>query len=109
MIDHLGFPVSNFVRSKAFYEKALAPLSYVLVMEVSADNTEGNAPAAGFGIGASTRCTLLGTPGRTATAFMACSASVGEMDRRTVYRRAIFLPRGARRFAERKRQRTGEH
>ena len=50
MIDHLGFPVSNFVRSKAFYEKALAPLSYVLVMEVSADNTEGNAPAAGFGI-----------------------------------------------------------
>ena len=26
MIDHIGFPVSDFERSKAFYLKALAPL-----------------------------------------------------------------------------------
>jgi ornithine cyclodeaminase/alanine dehydrogenase-like protein (mu-crystallin family) len=26
MIDHIGFPVSDYPRSKAFYEKALAPL-----------------------------------------------------------------------------------
>ena len=26
MIDHVGFPVSDYERSKAFYLKALAPL-----------------------------------------------------------------------------------
>jgi hypothetical protein len=26
MIDHIGFPVSDYERSKAFYLKALAPL-----------------------------------------------------------------------------------
>ena len=30
MIDHIGFPVSDYPRSKAFYEKALAPLGYCL-------------------------------------------------------------------------------
>jgi len=49
MIDHLGFPVSNYQRSKAFYEKALAPLGYTLVMEVQEE--EHDSPAAGFGIG----------------------------------------------------------
>ena len=48
MIDHIGFPVSDYKTSKAFYEKALAPLGYVLVKEVSVN--EANAPAAGFGI-----------------------------------------------------------
>jgi catechol 2,3-dioxygenase-like lactoylglutathione lyase family enzyme len=47
MLDHLGFPVSDYKRSKAFYEKALAPLGYVLVMEVQQD--QNDAPAAGFG------------------------------------------------------------
>ena len=47
MIDHIGFPVSDYARSKAFYEKALAPLGYVLVMEVA--QTENDHPAAGFG------------------------------------------------------------
>ena len=28
MIDHIGFPVSDYARSKAFYLKALAPLDY---------------------------------------------------------------------------------
>jgi catechol 2,3-dioxygenase-like lactoylglutathione lyase family enzyme len=49
MIDHVGFPVSDYVTSKLFYERALAPLGYVLVMEVPVN--EMNAPAAGFGIG----------------------------------------------------------
>jgi hypothetical protein len=35
MIDHIGFPVSDYERSKAFYAKALAPLDYSLVMEVA--------------------------------------------------------------------------
>jgi catechol 2,3-dioxygenase-like lactoylglutathione lyase family enzyme len=49
MIDHIGFPVSDYVRSKAFYTQALAPLGYVLVMEAAAGDTESGAPAAGFG------------------------------------------------------------
>jgi catechol 2,3-dioxygenase-like lactoylglutathione lyase family enzyme len=47
MLDHAGFPVADYARSKAFYEKALAPLGYVLVMEVA--QTENDTPAAGFG------------------------------------------------------------
>jgi catechol 2,3-dioxygenase-like lactoylglutathione lyase family enzyme len=47
MLDHAGFPVSDYARSKAFYEKALAPLGYVLIMEVGQD--ENDSPAAGFG------------------------------------------------------------
>jgi catechol 2,3-dioxygenase-like lactoylglutathione lyase family enzyme len=51
MIDHIGFSVSNYARSKAFYEKALAPLGYVLIMEVQ--QNEHDAKACGFGFGPS--------------------------------------------------------
>jgi catechol 2,3-dioxygenase-like lactoylglutathione lyase family enzyme len=47
MIDHVGFSVSDYARSKAFYEKALLPLGYSLIMEVTAQAT--GMPAAGFG------------------------------------------------------------
>ena len=47
MIDHVGFPVSDYPRSKAFYERALAPLGYVMVMEVQ--QNEQDAKAYGFG------------------------------------------------------------
>ena len=47
MLDHTGFPVSGYARSKAFYLQALAPLGYALVMEVQ--QHENDAPAAGFG------------------------------------------------------------
>ena len=33
MLDHVGFGVSDYERSKAFYEKALAPLGLTLLME----------------------------------------------------------------------------
>ena len=49
MIDHVGFSVSDYPRAKAFYERALAPLGYKLVMEVTAQAT--GQPAAGFGSG----------------------------------------------------------
>ena len=49
MIDHIGFPVSDYARSKAFYDKALAPLGYTLIMEATAEQTESGYPAAGFG------------------------------------------------------------
>jgi catechol 2,3-dioxygenase-like lactoylglutathione lyase family enzyme len=48
MIDHLGFSVSDYERAKAFYARALAPLDYSLIMEVTAEQT-GHAAAAGFG------------------------------------------------------------
>jgi catechol 2,3-dioxygenase-like lactoylglutathione lyase family enzyme len=47
MLDHVGFPVSDYARSKAFYEKALAPLGYSLLMEVAQTGDEHL--AAGFG------------------------------------------------------------
>lgn len=47
MIDHIGFPVSDYERAKAFYRAALAPLDYVLVLEVR--RSDNDAPAAGFG------------------------------------------------------------
>jgi catechol 2,3-dioxygenase-like lactoylglutathione lyase family enzyme len=47
MIDHVGFPVSDYAQSKAFYEKALAPLGYTLMMEVR--QNEHDCEACGFG------------------------------------------------------------
>jgi catechol 2,3-dioxygenase-like lactoylglutathione lyase family enzyme len=33
ILDHLTLPVSNFERSKAFYERALAPLGVTAIMQ----------------------------------------------------------------------------
>ena len=46
MIDHIGIDVKDFAKSKAFYEKALAPLGYEKIKEF---DFEGG--IAGFGIG----------------------------------------------------------
>ncbi len=35
MLDHIGFKVADFDASLAFYTRALAPLGYALVMEVT--------------------------------------------------------------------------
>jgi catechol 2,3-dioxygenase-like lactoylglutathione lyase family enzyme len=48
MIDHIGFAVSNVEHSKAFYVNALKPLGISVIMEVSAEDTGGDAHA-GFG------------------------------------------------------------
>jgi catechol 2,3-dioxygenase-like lactoylglutathione lyase family enzyme len=42
MLDHTGFGVSDYQRSKAFYEQLLAPLAITLLIEPAAK-------AAGFG------------------------------------------------------------
>jgi catechol 2,3-dioxygenase-like lactoylglutathione lyase family enzyme len=42
VVDHVGFAVADYPRSKAFYEKALAPLGVMLLMEFAGE-------AAGFG------------------------------------------------------------
>ena len=48
MIDHIGLTVSDFRASKAFYLRALAPIGYELIMELSAAVT-GRSDVAGFG------------------------------------------------------------
>jgi catechol 2,3-dioxygenase-like lactoylglutathione lyase family enzyme len=49
MLDHIGLPVSDYARSKAFYTAAFAPLGYGLVMEVTPEMTGDGSSAAGFG------------------------------------------------------------
>lgn len=49
MIDHIGFVVADIARSRAFYERALAPLGYAVVMEVGPDQTGGTTHI-GFGV-----------------------------------------------------------
>lgn len=51
MIDHLGLAVSDIERSRAFYEKALAPLGIHKTMEVGPDKTESGGTAMAFGRG----------------------------------------------------------
>ena len=48
MLDHIGYPVADFARSKAFYETALKPLGLALLMEVTKEQTGAGAHA-GFG------------------------------------------------------------
>ncbi|HSE11145.1 MAG TPA: VOC family protein [Rudaea sp.] len=48
MLDHIGFPVSNFLHSRRFYQTALEPLGVGIVMEVTAEQT-GDSAHAGFG------------------------------------------------------------
>jgi catechol 2,3-dioxygenase-like lactoylglutathione lyase family enzyme len=49
MLDHIGFKVSDYEHSKAFYLRALAPLGHGLVMEVTPEMTGTDSRHAGFG------------------------------------------------------------
>ncbi|TIX10753.1 MAG: VOC family protein, partial [Mesorhizobium sp.] len=48
MIDHLGITVSDFDASKAFYDKAMAPLGASLLYMVPTEYT-GGAKVGGYG------------------------------------------------------------
>lgn len=48
MIDHLGIGCTDYAKSKAFYDTALAPLGISVVMSVSAEET-GDLAHAGYG------------------------------------------------------------
>jgi catechol 2,3-dioxygenase-like lactoylglutathione lyase family enzyme len=50
MLDHIGFTVKDVARSRAFYERALAPLGIKIVMEVTPEETGGDSYL-GFGEG----------------------------------------------------------
>lgn len=49
MIDHTGLNVSNPIKSKHFYDKALAPLGYTMMMEIPKEYTDGKA-VFGYGV-----------------------------------------------------------
>jgi catechol 2,3-dioxygenase-like lactoylglutathione lyase family enzyme len=49
MLDHVGMPVSDYAKSKAFYLQVLSALGYDLVMEASSEETGGQNHA-GFGL-----------------------------------------------------------
>ena len=48
MIDHIGFAVADYPRSRAFYAAALAPLGFAPVMDVTREQT-GGYEGTGFG------------------------------------------------------------
>ena len=48
-INHMGIPVSDIRKSRAFYEAALKPLGMGVTMEVGPDQTESGGTAIGFG------------------------------------------------------------
>jgi catechol 2,3-dioxygenase-like lactoylglutathione lyase family enzyme len=48
MLDHTGIAVSDWDKSKCFYETALKPLAIIVVMEVTPEQSGGGAHA-GFG------------------------------------------------------------
>jgi catechol 2,3-dioxygenase-like lactoylglutathione lyase family enzyme len=50
MIDHLGFAVGDIARAKAFYLKALKPLGIGILIEVTPEQSGGEAHI-GFGAG----------------------------------------------------------
>lgn len=48
MLDHIGFPVSDLARSRAFYVQAFAPLGFAPVMDVTREQS-GGYEGTGFG------------------------------------------------------------
>ncbi|MXN66778.1 VOC family protein [Stappia sp. GBMRC 2046] len=48
ILDHIGFPVSDYEASRAFYERALSPLGIKLLLEVGPEQT-GSGSHCGFG------------------------------------------------------------
>ena len=49
MIDHTGLHAKDPAKSRAFYERALAPLGYEVIMEIPKEHT-GGAVVLGYGV-----------------------------------------------------------
>lgn len=49
MIDHTGLNVSDPAKSRKFYDQALAPLGYKMMMEIPKEHT-GGAVVLGYGV-----------------------------------------------------------
>lgn len=77
MLDHIGIRCSDFARSLAFYQQALAPLGIRVVMEVSAEQTGADAHA-GFGRSGKPDFWIGSTPGAHGGVHVAFSAGSRE-------------------------------
>jgi catechol 2,3-dioxygenase-like lactoylglutathione lyase family enzyme len=53
MLDHVGFPLSDFAAGRAFYNAALAPLGVTPLVQVTAEQNGGDTH---IGYGADDRC-----------------------------------------------------
>jgi catechol 2,3-dioxygenase-like lactoylglutathione lyase family enzyme len=75
MLDHIGFAVSDYDRSKTFYKHALAPLGLTLIMEPAGQ-------AAGFGTAGKPWFWVeaQGTPVRGRLHIALVAASRGQVD-----------------------------
>lgn len=49
MIDHFGIGTKDYLASKEFYKKALAPLGYVIISDITEEMTGDKTAVAGFG------------------------------------------------------------
>ena len=68
MLDHIGLKVSDFGKSKSFFEKALKPLGYKCMMEFPG--------AAGFGAEQPDFWISQGTPNQSHIAFAATDRKI---------------------------------
>jgi catechol 2,3-dioxygenase-like lactoylglutathione lyase family enzyme len=104
VLDHVAFEVSDFDRSKAFYEAALAPLGIGLLMEpmpgaAGFGSDDGNGPKPYFWIMARGRPAVSGAhaafaaPDRdTVDAFHAAALAAGATDNGAPGPRPIYHP-----------------
>jgi len=51
MIDHMGISVSDYAKSKAFYDAVMPTIGATRCMEVTAEETGGTYEGAGYGVG----------------------------------------------------------
>ena len=63
MIDHTGLKVSDPKKSRTFYDKALAPLGYKMMVEIPKEYTEG-AVVLGYGVDRPDFWVAQGTPNK---------------------------------------------
>jgi catechol 2,3-dioxygenase-like lactoylglutathione lyase family enzyme len=104
MLDHVGIEVSNYERSKAFYEAALAPLGVKLLMEFGSatagfgeDTEQGPKPyfwinARGRPIVSGAHLAFAAGDRETVDAFHAAALAAGGSDNGAPDPRPIYHP-----------------
>jgi catechol 2,3-dioxygenase-like lactoylglutathione lyase family enzyme len=87
MLDHLGLDVSDYERSQAFYEKALAPLGLKLMMEPAPGiGTRGRAAQSGVHVA------FTADSRKTVDSFHAAALDAGATDNGGPGVREIYHP-----------------
>lgn len=81
MIDHVGFKVTDYARSKTFYERVLGALGYSLLMEVTPEMTGTDLFHGGFGAqGKPSFWISNGTPSGTGLHVAVAAANRSQVD-----------------------------